>query len=89
MVVSIKLSAELERKLADRARASGQDASQYVQRLLERDLSAASLDEVLAPLRDEIQRSGITDEEWMKWSSRLRKPVSAHVRPGSPNLSPV
>jgi hypothetical protein len=63
MVVRIELSGELERKLADRARAMGQNANQYVQQILERDLTMASLDEVLAPFRNQVENSGISDEE--------------------------
>jgi hypothetical protein len=63
MTVSVHLSDESERKLIARARAAGEDASDYVRRLVERDLAGPSLDEVLAPFRDEVQRSGMTDQQ--------------------------
>lgn len=63
MAITLDLPPDLERKVQDQARASGQDAGQYIQRVLERTLSTPSLDEVLAPFRAEVERSGITDDE--------------------------
>jgi hypothetical protein len=63
MVVTVQIPEELERKLIDRARATGQDAGQYVQSVLERNLAGPSLDEVLAPFRDQVERSGMSDDE--------------------------
>jgi len=63
MVVRLEISEDLERKLVDRARSNGQDASQYVHGLLERDLTAPTLDEVLQPLRDQVEKSGMSEEE--------------------------
>src|SRR5438552_3187560 len=63
MVLTLEIPPELERKLTERASAIDEDASQYVRRILERDLTLPSLDDVLAPLRDQVERSQITDDE--------------------------
>jgi hypothetical protein len=63
MVLKLHISEELERKLVDRARAAGQQTDEYAQQLLERTLSAPSLDEVLKPFRDQVKSSGTTDDE--------------------------
>jgi len=63
MVVRLEISDALERKLVDRARSTGQDANQYVHGLLERDLTAPTLDEVLKPLRDQVEKLGMSEDE--------------------------
>src|SRR5205085_9893064 len=63
MVLKLEITRELECKLLERARDRGQDVTQYVQRIVEHELTRPTLDEFLAPLRDEVQRSGITDDE--------------------------
>ncbi len=63
MVLRLQLSEALEKKLLDRARASGEEAEHYAHRLLERELTAPSLDEVLAPFRKQVEDSGISDDE--------------------------
>src|SRR3712207_4273962 len=77
MTITIHLSPEEERKLAEQAAQNGQDPTSYVHRLiaeaLEVEPSAANgpsvsqearptLAEILAPVHEDFRRSGMTEE---------------------------
>jgi hypothetical protein len=59
------LSAELLSQLDERAKQRGMDRQSYVVRLIKRDLSgsATSIDEILAPVREDFNATGMTEEE--------------------------
>lgn len=62
MTVTLELQAEVESLLEKRARAEGCDIRGYVEKLVERDVNRArTFDEILAPFRDAVERSGILD----------------------------
>ena len=64
MTVTLELEPEVESLLEKRARAEGCDVNGYVEKLVERDVNRApTFDEILAPFRDAVERSGISDEE--------------------------
>jgi len=73
MTITISLPPEIEEKLQQRAAERGQSIDGYVRQLIERDvrredgdpssLPAGTTDEALAPVREEFERSGLTDEE--------------------------
>ena len=63
MVLNVPISAEAEAKLKAKAQAAGVDIATFAARTLERVAARPSLDEVLAPLREEFDRSGMTEEE--------------------------
>ena len=77
MTITIHLSPEEERRLAERAARSGQDPTSYIHRLiteaLEVDAPAENgtsvpqearptLAEILAPVHEDFRRSGMTEE---------------------------
>lgn len=57
MTITIDIAPEKEKKLAERAKNSGQsDVAEYVQKLIDRDLELSpSLRELFAPVRDDIR----------------------------------
>ena len=64
MTVTLEHEPEVELLLEKRARAEGCDVKDYVEKLVERDVHRApTFDEILAPFRDAVERSGISDEE--------------------------
>jgi hypothetical protein len=63
MTLMIALPPEDERKLAERAAASGQEMSEYVQKLIKRDINQPSFEEILAPIHEAVRASGIGEAE--------------------------
>ncbi len=56
-----------------KARAEGKTPPEYVRTLIERDLLADhSFDEILKPIRDDIRKSGITEEQFDAVIERAR-----------------
>ena len=49
--------------LEKRAEASGQDVETYIKNLVETQAKKMTLDETLAPIRQAVEKSGLSDEE--------------------------
>ncbi len=60
--LTLELPLETQTKLEERATKSGQDLQRYVLSLIHRDLDTPTLRELFAPVREQIQASGVTDE---------------------------
>jgi hypothetical protein len=83
MAITITLSPEDTKKLAERAAAAGQDVLVYVQQIVKRDIARPvpqDIDEILAPLREEFARSGISDEELLADINAARDEYRAESR---------
>lgn len=63
MTISISVSPAAEARLRERAAAAGQPVPEFVSRLVEQAAAAASLEEVLAPIRREFAESGMSEDE--------------------------
>jgi hypothetical protein len=63
MTVTISLPPEAERKLAERAAASGQDVPAYVHQLIQKDIDQPSFAELFAPVHAAVRESGIQQGE--------------------------
>ena len=64
MTVTIPLSPEEEKRLLAHAAASGQDVTSYVLQIVKEKIEKPlTFDQIFAPLREEVQESGITDDE--------------------------
>lgn len=64
MTITLRLSPDEEKKLLERATESGQDVTSYVRQLIQCDISKpVSLSEILAPVREDFRRSGMTEDE--------------------------
>lgn len=64
MDIRISIRPEMQEKLQQRAVASGQNVEAYIERLIERALSGPpSIDELLAPVREQFAESGVTEDE--------------------------
>ena len=60
-----RLRFETLTELSEKARALGKSVEEYVRELIEDNLSLSgpTFDEILAPIRQEVAESGITDEK--------------------------
>jgi len=77
MTVTLELEPEVESPLEKRARPEGCDIRGYVEKLVERDVNRApTFDEILAPFRDAVERSGISDEELDTLFTEARRDAS-------------
>lgn len=64
MTLTLDLEPEVESLLEKRARADGCDVEGYVKKLIEEDVSRKrTFDEILAPFRQAVERSGISDDQ--------------------------
>jgi hypothetical protein len=62
MTVTLELGPEVESLLEKRARAEGCDVKGYVEKLVEKEVNRErTFDEILAPFRDAVERSGISE----------------------------
>lgn len=72
MTLIVPVSPELDAKLRERAAAVGKDAPAYASELLEQAINRRSLDELLAPLREQFAATGTTDEELIEQITQAR-----------------
>jgi hypothetical protein len=64
MVITIELTKEQEAQLLDQAARRGEEPAQFVHELVARSLQPApTLSEILAPFRQQVEESGVTDAE--------------------------
>ena len=71
MSITIQLTPEEETKLLKRASRAGQDVTTYVRMLIERDI--ADVDEALAPLRRQVEGSGMSDDDLHAFFQEVRE----------------
>jgi hypothetical protein len=64
MTLTITLSPEDEKKLQAHAEANGLDVDTYIHALVKKEIEKPlTLSEILAPFRQEVEESGLTDDE--------------------------
>jgi hypothetical protein len=81
MTVTLELEPEVESLLEKRARAEGCDVKGYVKKLVEKEVNRErTFDEILAPFRNAVERSGITEEELDTLFTDTRREVSKERR---------
>jgi len=62
-LITLRLSQQAREKLAERAAQNGQDVDHYTSELIEQAVTRPTLDELLAPVRDDFAKSGMSEEE--------------------------
>jgi len=81
MTVTLELEPEVESALENRARAEGCDVKDYLEKLVEKEINRErTFDEILAPFRAAVERSGISDEDLDTLVRKARKEVSKERR---------
>lgn len=63
MDVKISIPSELESVLIERAARFGKDTDDYVSQVVAKHLERPSLDELLAPIREDFAKSGMSEDE--------------------------
>ncbi len=63
MEITISVPPKIEGILARKAAAKGQDIKQFIESLVEHQAVRPSLDEILAPMREDFAKSGMTEDE--------------------------
>jgi hypothetical protein len=72
MTLNIALSPDTEARLRERAEAEGEDVASYAARLLREAVASPSIDDLLAPFRQQVHESGMTDEQLDEFYDDLR-----------------
>jgi len=71
--IELPLSEELLRRLDDRARSAGIGRDSFIQAVLAKSIGEPTIDEILAPFREQVTSSGIRDEELDRLFSEARE----------------
>ena len=63
MEITISVAPNIEGILAQKAAAEGQNIKEFIESLVEKQAVRRSLDEVLAPMREDFAKSGMTEDD--------------------------
>ncbi len=80
MELTISISEQIGSILQQRAKAKGRDINDLVKDIVEDQALTPTLDELLAPVRQEIADKGITENELDSFMYSLRKKVRDEKR---------
>jgi hypothetical protein len=76
MTVTLDLEPEVESQLEKRAKAEGCDVQDYLKKLIQKDVDRKrTFDEILAPFRQAVENSGISEDELDSLFTEARKDV--------------
>ncbi len=75
MSVVLELEPEVEETLKKRAAARGSDFEVYLQSILKEQANSQSYEEVMAPVWDEFEQSGMTEDELDDFMNEIREEV--------------
>ncbi len=76
MNVTLELEPEVESLLKERAKANGCDVQDYVKKLIKKEVNRKrTFDEILAPFRQAVENSGVSDDELDSLFTETRKEV--------------
>ncbi|MGI8670531.1 MAG: hypothetical protein ACR2J3_11930 [Aridibacter sp.] len=76
MTVVIELKPETEEALQKKAKANGFEVNVYLEKLIEKDIrQEKTIDEILAPVRQEFEESGMSEDELNVFLNDLREKV--------------
>ena len=85
MTITIELPAPVERRLAERAAAAGKSVETLVQEVVTGWAAGPRpFDEILAPFRQSVAESGMTDEELDSFFQEVRQEVWDEQQRGKP-----
>jgi predicted DNA-binding protein len=88
MTITIRLSDDEQRRLAERAARNGRDLAEYIHLLIERDIQEPSaVDQALAPFRRQVKESGMSDDELGDFFEEVREEVW-QPKQGRPSNTP-
>lgn len=71
MDMTISIPDDLAHKLQERAAVSGQTVPAYTAQLLAETIAKPTIDELLAPVRNDFAKSGMTEEELLQFGREI------------------
>lgn len=77
MTLTIPITPEIEAKLRERAAEFGRDVAEYAADLIRQGVSNRTFDELLAPIREDFARTGMSDDEIMEFGRRELEAIRA------------
>jgi hypothetical protein len=80
MTLSLTIPAQVEAKLRERAAAIGEPLEAYASRVLSDAVSAPTIDEILGPVRADFARSGMSEDELIKFGRRELQALRSEKR---------
>ena len=80
MTLSLTVPPQVEAKLRERAAANGEPLDVYASRLLVDAVTAPTIDEILAPVREDFAKTGMSEEEIMELGHRELQALRAEKR---------
>ena len=76
MTVVLELKPETEEALQKKAKAKGFEVNVYLENLIEKDIhEGKTIDEILAPVRQEFDESGMSEDELDQFLNGVREKV--------------
>jgi len=72
MALNITVPPDTEARLRERAEAQGEDVASYAARLLREAVASPSIEDLLAPFRQQVDESGMTNEQLDDFYDDLR-----------------
>lgn len=83
MDVTIHIDPADEPRVRERAAAAGKDVAAFVAEVALKAITAPTLDEMLAPVREQFARSGMTDDELGDFLEDVKHDMRREKRAGS------
>jgi hypothetical protein len=80
MSLTIQLPIEDEARLALKAKQAGIDLPTYVERVLKAEMSRPALEEILKPVQDAFDSSGMSEDELSEMLVKAKKEMRAERR---------
>ncbi len=80
LTLTIRVSPDTGARLREKARSQGQDVVEYVEVMVAEQARQPTLDELLAPMRKQVEESGVTEDEIDEFMYALRKQVNEEKR---------
>ena len=71
--LTINVSPDVSARLAEKAKSKGQDIVEYVEVLVAEQVRRPTLEEILAPVRQEFAESGMTEDELDEFMYSVRR----------------
>jgi len=80
MTLNVTLSPRIEAKLRQRAAADGQPLDLCASKLLAEAVAAPTIDELLAPVRDDFAKTGMTEKDILSLGRRELRALRAEKK---------
>ncbi|MGA2231060.1 MAG: hypothetical protein ABSH22_09190 [Tepidisphaeraceae bacterium] len=80
MTLSVTVPPHIEAKLRERAAADGQPLDVYASKVLADAVTAPTIDEILAPVREDFAKSGVSEEELLNLGRQELKALRAEKK---------